>query len=192
MYYVLDCDEPLSPNGEALMEIHNTFRVGQIRLWASGRRHTKEVPVPIEIRFDTFRGYDGPPVPLRDVGIPIMSERLATVLTEAGVSNVDFYDAVLIHSGSGARYPYKAFNIIGLIAAADLAKSEWSSMDRKPVVNVSFTSLAIDEAACGGVLLFRLAENINAIMVHHSVRERILAAGITGLKFTVPADWVQL
>ncbi|MGC4118729.1 MAG: hypothetical protein QM765_30055 [Myxococcales bacterium] len=185
MHYLLECEEPLSPNGEALLEIHNTFRVGGIRLWKSGTRHLKPVPQPIEIPFDTFRGYDGPPVELLDLGIPIMSARLAEELAAAGVSNIDLYDATLVHRGTGARYPYKAFNILGLVAAADLGKSE-------QVGEGSFTRLVLDEAACRGRLLFRLEENVNAIVVSEEVRDHLIAKGFTTLRFRRPEDWVQL
>lgn len=191
MFYILDCDEPLSPNGEALMEIHNTFRVGGIRLWKSGARHTKPVPEPIEIPFDTFRGYNGPPVELLDLGIPVMSARLAKALNDAGVSNIDFYDATLVHSTTGVRYPYKAYNIIGLVAAADLGKSEWFSDDGTPLINVSFTRLALDESACRDQQLFRLAENVNAIVVSATLRDYLIAEGFTTLRFKKPEDWVQ-
>lgn len=192
MHYILDCDEPLSPNGEALMEIHNTFRVGTIRRWKSGLRHEQEVPVPIEINFDSFRGYSGPPVELLDLGIPIMSERLANALTQAGVANIDFYDATLTESKTGATYRYKAYNIIGLIAAADLGKSDWSSPDAEPLIDVSFTSLTLKESAIPNQPLFRLAENVNAIVVSSAVREHLLASGLNTLKFTQPENWVQL
>lgn len=192
MYYILDCDAPLSPNGEALIEIHNNFRVGGIRLWEVGVRHEKDVPVPIEVMFDTFRGYDGPPVELLDVGIPIMSERLADALTLAGVANIDFYDATLTHSKTGTTYRYKAFNIIGLIAAADMTRSEWSSTDGEPLINVSFTHLALNESTMPNQSLFRLAENINAIVVSAAVRDHVLASGIATLKFTRPEDWMQV
>jgi hypothetical protein len=191
-YYLLECEEPLSSDGEALLEIHNTFRVGEIRLWKSGKRHTRPVPEPIEVRFETFRGYDGPPVELLDLGIPLMSARLAQALVAAGVSNLDLYAVRLVHEASGRCFDYRAFNVVGLVAAADLAHSEWTSLDGPPSIDGSFTSLVLDEAACGGRLLFRLAENVNALVVAASVRAHLLAAGFDTLRFREPRDWVQL
>jgi hypothetical protein len=192
MYYVLQCDLPLSSNGEALMEIHNHFRIGSIRFWETGSRHEEQVPVPIQIAYDTFHGYMGPPMEMSDLGIPIMSDRLARAITGAGVSNVDFYDATLTHTQTGQRYAYKAYNLIGLVAAADMAKSAWTSDGDGALINTSFTNLVLDEARCGGLLLFRLAENINAVMVHESVRKHIIASGINTLRFRPPSDWVQI
>jgi hypothetical protein len=40
--------------------------------------------------------------------------------------------------------------------------------------------------------MFRLAENLNAIVVHELVREHVLAAGLAEDLFVAPADWAQL
>jgi len=192
LYYILDCNEPLSEEGEALLEIHNNFRVGKIRLWRTGRPLRGEVPGPIEIRFDRFRGYEGPPVELLDLGIPIMSRRMADALTEAGVDNLELFPAKLVHPGSGEAYEYRAYNVIGLVAAADLDKSEWSSYDGRPVMDTSFESLVLDESKVGTQLLFRLAENVNALMIHERVRDHLTEKGIDTLEFIAPEDWSQI
>src|SRR5712691_8445997 len=158
MYFMLRCLEPLTENGEALMEIHNCFRVGNIRLWRGGRKHTSDVPTPIEIDFEPLRDYDGPPIELRDVCIPIMSARLADTLVEAGVDSVDFYEAVLKNTKTGQRYDYRAFNVVGNVAAADLERSEGTVHDGRPVADVSFKALAFEESKAMGMRMFRLAE----------------------------------
>lgn len=192
MYYVLDCLEPLSPNGEALLEVHNTFRVGAIRLWKSGARHRTPVPQPIEMVFDTFRGYDGPPVEMLDLGIPIMSARLAGALTDAGVDNIDFYDVALRHRETGIQHAYKAYNIIGLVSAADLGNSEWLGGSNEQRIDMPLTTLAIDKNACADHRLFRLAENVNAIVVRQDVREILEKSGFPSLRFKRPEDWMHI
>jgi hypothetical protein len=57
------------------------------------------------------------------------------------------------------------------------------------MISMDFNSLAIDEAAAGGALLFRLAESVNAIVVHERVRRHLEASGITTLTFIEPEDW---
>lgn len=195
MYYVLRCLPLLNEKGEALMEIHNCFDVGSIWDWQDGQALTEEgrnFPLPIQIEFEPFRGYSGPPIEMRDVGIPIMSVRLADAFTAAGVDNIEFFPARLRNTVTGASYEYRAYKIVGVVAAADLARSEWRSYDRKPVADVSFETLAIDEGRPAGLGVFRLAENISAVLVHEWVRRVIEARGIDTIEFVKPEDWAHL
>ncbi|NOY62395.1 MAG: hypothetical protein GXP10_04440 [Gammaproteobacteria bacterium] len=192
MYKILDCKFAETNSGEALFEVHNHFRVGNIRLWEAGRKHKTVVPEPIHIEFEPLRGYQGLPMEYLDLGIPIMSERLSAALLASGVDNIDFYDAILTNSSTGETYQYKAFNIIGKIAMADLAASDYIGYDQKLVANVGFKNLVVDEAKAKNLLMFRLAENINAVMIHEKVRKYLLNAGIDTLTFIEPENWVQI
>jgi hypothetical protein len=195
MYFVLKCPPLVNKNGEALMEIHNCFEVGNVWDWCDGlslESDEKNFPIPINIDFEPFRGYVGPPRELVDVCIPIMSKRLADTLLEAGVDNVEFFPATLKNTITGQTYEYRAFKIVGLVAAADLSKSEWTSYDGKSVADVGFENLVLDKSKTRGLLIFRLAENINALMVHERVRKHIIANGIDTLTFVKPEDWVHL
>jgi hypothetical protein len=195
MYYVLRCLLPQNERGEALMEIHNCFEVDGVWGWRNGLKrkpHEGDVPTPIMIDFEPFRGYEGPPVELRDVCIPIMSKRLGEALVEVGVDNVEFFDAILVNTVTRERYHYWAFKVVGLVAAADLGQSDWESYDGKPIGDVSFEKLVIDESRIAGLLMFRLAENFSALMVHEKVREHVLSRGINTVEFVRPEDWVHL
>lgn len=194
MYFIMDCDEPLNDNGEALLEIHNCFRVGGIRNWRGGRPFQTDpaaVPKPIAIDWDPLRGYRGPPVEFRDVCIPIMSARLAAALEGAGVDNIAFFETELTNTVTGEKSDYRAFNVIGTVAAANLDESEHTSHDQ-PVVDVSIMDLVFDETRTGGLLLFRLAENINAIFVHERVKDHVERSGIDTMRFVRPEDWMHL
>ena len=41
-------------------------------------------------------------------------------------------------------------------------------------------------------LLFRLAENINAILVHQTVRDHVISKGIPKEIFIRPEEWAQI
>jgi hypothetical protein len=84
---------------------------------------------------------------------------------------------------------YLAFNIIGVIAAADLSKSEYHAWDESKVA-LDFNSLVIDEIKTRNALIFRLAEATNGIVIHESVKKAIEAAGINTLTFISPEEWV--
>jgi len=195
MYYILDCDEPQTENGEAVMKIGNTFEVGEVWSWKSGQRFDadeRSFDTPIRIPFEPLRGYQGPPVEMRDLGIPIMSERLYKAIVDSGVTNVEWFDAEVLKTSTSERFAYKAYNVVGLVAAADMTKSEWQSDDGIPIADVSFDELVLDETKARGALLFRLAENVNALLVHQRVRDHIEAAGISTVKFMAAQDWMQI
>jgi hypothetical protein len=194
MYFVIDCEEPVTEDGEALFEIHNCVQVGTTMNWRAGRAlsDTETIPNPIAIDFEPLNGYEGLPVELLDVCIPVMSAKLAETLKMSGVDNVIFYPALLTNTETGETYKYVAFNVVGSVAAADLENSEWESFDGNLVADVSFTGFALDESKTAGMLLFRLAENINCLLVHHSVRDHVLTAGIDTLRFIPPDEWMHL
>lgn len=197
MYYILECDVPETENGEALMEVHNCFEVGNVWNWRDGlelEEDERDVPVPVEVGYDVFHGYEGPPPDLVDECVPLMSKRLADTLTEIGIANIEWFPSKVINSKTGEQYDYFVFKLIGLVAAADMDNSDWVSYDGKPIIDTGFKSLVLYEvrANASGLLMFRLEENINALMVHEKVREHILGSGFDTLRFIKPEGWVQL
>lgn len=195
MYFIMGCQRLTTEDGEALLEIHNDIEVGNVWYWRDGKPlepDEENVPTPIVIDFDPFRGYQGPPEELFDVGVPLMSARLAEAITEAGVTNVRFFKTTLRNTVSGKTYAYQTFKVVGLVAAADLAKSTWSSYDGHLFADVSFEGLTLDKTKIPDLLMFRLAENLNGLLVHKKVRDHILAKGIDTLKFIKPKDWVHV
>ena len=55
--------------------------------------------------------------------------------------------------------------------------------------DVLISAPEISAARVDGALMFRLAEAVNTIVVHDSVKQAIEAAGIDTLTFIDPADW---
>lgn len=194
MYYVLDCDFPLNENGEALLEVHNCFRIGGIRNWKNGKplNPKNEIPDPIPIDYETFRGYQGPPVEMLDLCIPIMSARLHDALTDSGVDNVEFLPVKLTNRATGEMHKYFAFKVIGLVSAAESSESIISSFDGDQLIDSSIEKLVIDPGRAHGLFFFRLAENVNALIVHNQVKSHIEKRGIDTLKFLKPEEYVQL
>ena len=84
---------------------------------------------------------------------------------------------------------YKAFNIVGLVAAADMGASQLMGTSTSTMGDVDFAGLVIDESKTHGLLLFRLAEATNAIVVHEEIKAAIDAAQIPGFVFYGPGEW---
>jgi len=159
--------------------------------WNSGAWITAEVPAPLELTLEPL-GTDsdeGPALPAWLKGrIPLWRRDLVEALRACGSVNLQCFDAVVVDPDDGSRHViYQAVNVLGLIAAADLDRSEATvHPSGPPVIDVDFDSLVIDEAKTHGALLFRLAESTNALLVHDQLRRCLRAAGFDELDFRDP------
>ena len=184
MYYVLGCFGPIDEDRTAVLDIINTDVA-----WQMGSRFVTPPPTPVEVTLNP--DFPGVMVPMYDAGILLFTERMLLAIREAGVDNLDVYDAVVRDTATGRPYKeYKAVNIVGAIACADLGKSDYQAPSGSEIVDVDFDSLAIDESKTRGVLMFRLAECITAILVHEKVKKNLEKHKIPHLDFYRPEDWV--
>ena len=109
----------------------------------------------------------------------------------AGVDNLDVYSASLSDPASGVTHTgYKAVNIIGTVAAANLAESDFQAPSGSPLVDTDFDSLVIDEERAKGLLMFRLAECVTAIIIDERVMQRLNQDRIPYLDFVDPRSWI--
>lgn len=157
--------------------------------WFAGARFDQRIAEPVEVTLKPYRPDDQS----REIAeyikgtIPLFRDDLIRGLQEAGVDNLDLYQAVLIDPDDGKRYTtHKAVNIIGVITAADLGRSDAIINPGGAVIDVSFNSLVVDEAKTKGVLMFRLAESPTTILVHRSVKDHLRQRGFTALRFVNP------
>ena len=184
MYYMLGCFGPEDEDRAAIGEILNT-RVN----WQTGSRFAEPPPTPVQVELNP--DFPGVMVPMFDSGILLFSDAMLAAIERAGVDNLDVYDAVISDPATGERYAsYKAVNIIGAVAAADLGKSVFQAPSGSPIIDTDFDSLSLSEKKAGGMLMFRLAESVNGIVVHEQVRAQLERSGIPYLDFTDPESWI--
>jgi hypothetical protein len=196
-YYVLKCLPSIQVE-------HYRLQVGypaNDKRWEAGlvfssQNRSEELqppPVPIPVRTEA----EDPDIPnvyaeLYWNPIPLMTRRLVQALRGAGIDNIQTYDTTL-ESPQGEKPPgadhYLAVNIVGRVAAADLGKSDISPETPERMISTDFHSLSIDESKARALLLFRLAENITAVMVHEHVKDRVEQSGITTLSWLAPEQW---
>jgi hypothetical protein len=183
-YFILGCFGPRDADRTTIGTIVNT-KVS----WQSGRRFSEPPPQPVLVDLDPQ--FPGVMVPMFDAGILLFTDAMLSAIHRAGVDNLDIYAAIIRDPLTGKTYhEYKAVNVIGTIAAADLARSEWAAPSGSPIVDTDFDSLALDESRIGGALMFRLAENVTAIVIHDTVRRELEAAKIPYLDFHEPKNWM--
>lgn len=141
------------------------------------------VPEPIEYTLEPhLEGTDGygpdlPPYFLEHY--LLFRDDLIETMRNAGVDNFQIFKALIHDPDNGQTYEhYRAVNIIGLVSAADMQKSEATMpADGIPLIDVDFDSLVIDENRAHGIKMFRLAESTNAVLLHHTLVEALAQAG---------------
>lgn len=132
-----------------------------------------------ELPFEfSFREVPDKPLYAYYSGKCLMSQKLLDTIRAAGVDNVQAFPAVLTDQASGAvRKDYCVVNIIGLVAGADVQKSESIPLGGGEV----FTELAVDADKAKGMLMFRLAESLIDVIVHERVAKAIEAGRFPGV-----------
>ena len=124
--------------------------------------------------------------------IPLMTRRLVSALQSSGVTNSQTYETRLTNP-QGDPPPsadlYLAVNVVGAIAAADLAESETNPDVSEQLISMDFRSLSIDPLQARDALMFRLAENLSAVLLHERVKDFIEGQGITTLTWYEPESW---
>jgi hypothetical protein len=163
--------------------------------WFSGMRHdlgtNTLIKAFVEEDSDEWSSKDWTSVlDYFNLPFPYVSQRLHDVLNIAGVSNIDYYPVTVEDEDGQIVHRCFAFNLIGCVSCADMSKSDFSSIDGINMIAVDFESLVIDEGKTLGALMFRLAESVNGIVIHESVKNAIEAAGIDTLTFIPPEEWV--
>ncbi|RKG93161.1 imm11 family protein [Corallococcus terminator] len=185
-YYVLGVQDP--DVGDRARLIYT--RDHPLRSWMTGARFDRPPPEPIPLK---LRGTDEEGWVLGDLWltpITVMSRRLHEALLRAGVDNLETYAVELTDPEAGTVYQdFVAFNLIGRVAAADAGSTRFAPGTKERTVSADIDSLAIDPARALGARMFRLAESVNAILVHAAVKEAIESAGISTLTFLAPEDW---
>ncbi len=150
--------------------------------WWKGAVITDPLPDPLPFLLDTYT----PESPAEDqyMGVfietdpPLWRGDFIQALLDCGVYNFDTYNVAIKDPDDGSIHTnFKAVNILGLVAAADMEKSTATVHEGVPLIDVDFDELVIDEKKTRGIKMFRLAESSNAILIHQSLRDALMDKG---------------
>lgn len=186
MHYIMYSHTPL---GEDTAQLNRTD--GRYEAWLTGARFpdSDQPPRPLRLQYDP-RAEGSFVCELYQAPAVLMSTRLVQVLKAAGADNMDIYPVTITNTATNETYDtHVAVNIIGTVKAADLGRSEFDERVPERLMSAAFDKLVIDDGAVCGLLLFRLAENLGAIVVHESVADRVRAEGWDTIRFMEPEEW---
>jgi hypothetical protein len=182
-FFMLECWESESVEHVTLRDVPHFDDFS----WTSGSLMPENVlPSPLRL---TVTGRAGDVIPpLLDEGIPVFRHDMIETLFRLGVDNLQLYDVEILDDRSGSVIGgFSAVNIIGLVAAADLDASDYQAHGR-PLIDVDFDSLAIDETKAQGLLMFRLAECVTGIVIDERLKGPLDRIG--GLSLVNPQNWI--
>jgi hypothetical protein len=195
-YYVLECPAGTGPL-QFKFEVEDSAR----KCWYMGRLFSPDdsdddfqpppTPIAVRTKIDSKAAERVYPE-LAWNPIPLMTRRLVAAMQTAGVNNLQTYETRLVNPQGSPPPPadhYLAVNIVGLIKGADLAESETNPAVADKLLSMDFQSLAIDPIKVRDALLFRLAENISAVLAHARVRQSAESAGVSTLTWYRPEEW---
>lgn len=159
--------------------------------WHTGERFTRQPKAPVQLTIYVGDAGNGRLPSFVDVPIPVMSKKMVEVLRAAGVENLETYPAIIHDQNTGTAHDsHIAYNIVGLVAAADNKRTKRAKGSKHRVLDADIDSLAIDETKPGALKLFRLAESVNGIVVHRTICDALEKAAIGGLAFLPPDEWI--
>lgn len=181
-YHVMSCPGawPVRPLKRG-PDLHANWRDGAL----------VDAPASLPLRYLLDDDFEGEPKPMYpESAVPLMRDDVVALLQGCGVDNLQLFDAVVVDGASGReRHDYKAFNLVGLVAAADLPRSTLMPTSPQRLLDMDFEALVVDPARARGQLMFRLAENVSAIVVHERIRAAVEASGLRGFRFAGPGEW---
>lgn len=183
---MLEC---LIPLGESALAVTGYPVIEGIDSWTLGAPFATPPAEQIVVRWDPeTRGFKKS---LYDATIPLMRRELIEALKAAGVDNLECFDARIDSPATGEQdTDYMAVNVVGAVAAADLAQSKFSDFSGRRRIDMDFDALVLRPHAPRGALLFRLAECTSGLVIHSRVKEHLESLGGFGLSFVEPADWI--
>lgn len=150
--------------------------------WWRGAVITVPVPDPLEFVLKPYHStspdHDQYMAALIETNPPIWRDDFIQALRDCGVNNFDTYNVAITDPDDGSIITnYKAVNVLGLVAAADMEKSIATVHNGIPLIDVDFDELVIDEKKTKGIKMFRLAESNNAVLIHETLRDALLEKG---------------
>ena len=120
--------------------------------------------------------------------VPLMSDRLLSLLRACGVDNLQSFPAILEDPISGNTWTdYHAVNVVGAVECVDFERSDFVGGRR--LVTAQFDGFVIDPVRAGHFKFFRLAESIGTIIASREIRDHITAEEPSALNFVPTLDY---
>jgi len=117
----------------------------------------------------------------------LVSDRLRAAITQAGVTNANWYPAKVVRAEPPLEAAVHVFNVIGAVACIDFARSD---VERRASGAIRFINkLILRDDLTDAPPIFRAAEFLPVMFVVDHVKTAIEAAGVRGLRMVRPEQF---
>lgn len=146
--------------------------------WVGGVKIDVDLPTPLKFYLDSGDFLSAFYMPV----IPLMSEKMLSILSSSGVDNIQAYEADIYDTNhKKIEEKYFAINIVDRIECVDLEKSIYRA--QKSSRRLRFKKIIIDENKAHGALLFRLYEKPSTVVIHDSIKKNLEKSNLPGIGF---------
>lgn len=178
MYWIIKTSSPYDEY-LTLMGRNPVLNLGDFT-WVGGGKIEVDLPTPMKFFLDPDSG-DFLPAYF-EPSIPLMSEKMLSVLSAAGVNNIQTYSTDIYDTNNKIlKESYFAINIVGRIECVDFEKSDYRP--KKSSKRFRFKKIIVDKDKIQGALLFRLHEKPSTVLIHNSVKELLEKEKLPGIQF---------
>jgi len=172
VYYLLETDYFVKPEAFRTRLISDDFGYSPSKFLRGRHMDPRDAPLEMEA-WERGANRDGLAELFLD-SVPLFRDDFLSAIREAGVTNIEDFPVVLRNAEKGLELTnYKAVNILGLVACADMKKSEFTDVTGTGMIAVAFRKLVIDEKAAQGLYMFRLGQAVASIIVHERVKAHL-------------------
>lgn len=119
----------------------------------------------------------------------LINAKIKAIFDSLGINNIQYYDARLVESTSGATdESYMLANVVGKYACVDEAASKLEYFDDGEIEFIDELALELDEGADYGHI-FRLAEFPPILIISNALKVQLEKNHITGFKVYKPEEF---
>jgi len=181
-FYMLDVT--ILSNNAVILDEPDIYLEGHNGNWIGGTRlkFTPEEP----LRYTIEPTKDLKLVCYYPGAVPLMTSEMVQALYEAGVDNLEVFDAIVHDTENDITFDhYKSVNIVGTYAGVDTEASESVNLgiDDEDTVNTFYDYMVLRDDIPEDLHLFRLAESVKIVVVSEKVRDILIKHGLTDLEF---------
>ncbi len=217
-YYMLECwgfeidgpiEQPVDIDYDDWQEEHG-INDDNVDFWLGRSLKELNIPNPIQMQWDELEWEESEKPnsligPKNENGFrrkymydvcepPLFHKELVASLIECGVSNMEMETFDVQISDQKTKVicnDYLAVNLVGLVKAADLGRSKLKKHSETGLYDTDFDALVLNKDKIPAQRkIFRLAESVNAVVIHRSVKEYLESKGGFDLDFVEPKDWI--
>ena len=175
-----------SPGIHPIMPLKSSPR--HVGNWRDGAKVDPQNEILEYVLDDDFPGK--PKLFYPECMVPLIHKDLLNVLLSFGVTNIQFFKASLYNPLTKTfLQDYVSLNILGLVPLLDFKNTKFEKTSNIGAHDFDVSSLSLLSGNIINYPIFRLSENVSAIVVADELKCVIEKQNFPGISFSLPENW---